>query len=187
MNHDKVSDRAIGRDRPRLVAVRVERSSGYGSVPGLEDEELADPAELERQIMLAEWGPILALPVKSVRGGFRPALDEFGHLAGAFGTMDFERLHGRFDKARYKADKLLEEVRCAVIMLGMISARIPWQTVNALQAKLKDPAFDLDSVSDPDEFGFARWYLRIKRLKAEIRQLRDLSRRRRAQAAGRGR
>jgi len=32
----------------------------YGSVPGLEDDELADPYELERQVMMDEWGPILA-------------------------------------------------------------------------------------------------------------------------------
>jgi hypothetical protein len=185
MKQDEISG-AKG-DRQEVVAVHVERDSGYGSVPGLEDEELADPAELERQVMLAEWGPILALPVDRNRSPIRPTIDENGELDfGAFDTRDFVRLHGSFDKARFKADRLQEEVRGAVIMLGVISARMPAERVNAVQAKLKDPAFDLGSLRDGDDHGFARWYLRIKRLKAEIRALRTFSWRRRVQAAGRG-
>jgi len=35
--------------------VTVERESGYGSVPGLDDEELADPAELERLVVTGRF------------------------------------------------------------------------------------------------------------------------------------
>src|SRR3990172_3324131 len=63
---------------PRFSLVRVERDHGYGSVPGLEDEELADPAELERQAMIADWGPILALPVKPGQRRVRPPYDQEG-------------------------------------------------------------------------------------------------------------
>ena len=64
--------------------LRVERDTGYGSVPGLEDKELADPAELERQVMLAEWGPILAIPIRwdypaQCRGERRAGLGRFRH------------------------------------------------------------------------------------------------------------
>jgi hypothetical protein len=159
----------------RLPIVPVERDQSYGGVPGLPDEELADPAELERQAMIADWGPILSLPVKSVYGGFRPALDEFGHIEGAFGTVDFERLHGPFDKARYKADKLEEDVRDAVITLGIISARLPAESVNSLQERLRDDSFDIDDLEGADEYGFARFYTRIKRLRSEIRELRQFS------------
>ncbi len=161
---------------PTCVAVQVERDTGYGSVPGLEDEELADPAELERQVMIAEWGPILALPVQSCRGGFRPAIDEFGNLDwGAYGTVDFLRLRGPFDKARYKAEKLKEDLRMAVIMLGTISARMPVAVVTRLQQRLREPGIDLDSFTDEDEHGFARWYLRARGLRALIRELRECS------------
>jgi hypothetical protein len=163
-------------DDDGLSIVRVERDQGFGSVPGLPDEELADPAELERQAMIADWGPILSLPVKSVYGGIRPAIDEFGHLDwGAFGTADFERLHGPFDKARYKADKLEEDVRDAVITLGMISARLPAESVNSIQARLRDDSFDIDDLEGADEYGFARFYTRVKRLRSEIRELRQFS------------
>ena len=47
------------------------RKSRYGSVPGLSDEELASPEELERQAMREQWGAILALPVRR-RGRWVP-------------------------------------------------------------------------------------------------------------------
>ncbi len=164
---------------PTCVAVQVERDTGYGSVPGLEDEELADPEELERQVMIAEWGPILTLPVRSCRGGIRPAIDEFGNLDwGAFGTVDFQRLRGAFDKARYKAEKLEEDLRMAVIMLGTVSARLPAAVVTRLQERLRNPDIDLDSFTDEAEHGCARWYLRVRGLRARIRELREFSYRR---------
>lgn len=164
-------------NEPRFALVRVERDHGYGSVPGLEDEELADPAELERQAMLADWGPILALPVKPVQSRIRPTYNQEGNPDwGAFGTRDYELMYGPVNyvnKPRYKAEKLDEEVRNAVSMLGMISARLPAETVNALQAKLRDNSLDPDSLDNADEFGFARWYTRIKRLRTEVRELRQ--------------
>ena len=36
--------------------LRAERSNPYGSVPGLDDEELLGPAEIERLIMKQEFG-----------------------------------------------------------------------------------------------------------------------------------
>ena len=49
-------------DVPVSALLHEERRNRYGSVPGLDDEELADPAELERQVYLQEFGPVLALP-----------------------------------------------------------------------------------------------------------------------------
>ena len=159
----------------RVPIVRVGRDQSYGGVPGLPDEELADPAELERQAFIADWGPILSLPVKSVDGGIRPEIDEDGHLNwGAFGTADFERLHGPFDKARFKADKLEEEVRDAAIMLDMVSARLTPQRMDSIRARFEYDAYIIDDLHD-DDFGFARWYLRVKRLQSEIQDLRQHS------------
>lgn len=173
MNHDMDDLFDYG---DRVPIVPLERDLSYGGVPGLPDEELADPVELERQAFIADWWPILSLPVKSDDGGIRPEIDEDGHLNwGAFGTVDFERLHGPFDKARYKADKLEEDVRDAVNTLGMISARLPAETVNSIQARLRDDSFDIDDLEGADEYGFARFYSRIKRLRSEIRNLRQFS------------
>jgi len=55
-------------DVPVSPLLSEERRNRYGSVPGLDDEELAEPWELERQAMLQEWGPVLALPVRTKRG-----------------------------------------------------------------------------------------------------------------------
>jgi len=47
------------------VLVKREQANRYGSVEGLDDEELADPEELERQVFAEEWAPILALPERT--------------------------------------------------------------------------------------------------------------------------
>ena len=74
-------------DGPVSVLLSVQRDNRYGSVPGLDDAELADPLELEREIMLEEWGPVLALPVKGGRNWIGPAVDESGGVDwGAFGA-----------------------------------------------------------------------------------------------------
>jgi len=57
---------------PESALLKVEQGVSYGSVPGLDDDELADPAELERWMMIQEWGPILVLPVRDQQGGIRP-------------------------------------------------------------------------------------------------------------------
>lgn len=162
---------------PESVLLKVERDSGYGSVPGLDDKELADPAELERQISLAEWGPILALPCKSFNGSIRPAIDEFGHLDwGAFGTVDFERLRGPFDKARYKADKLQEKLRNDLIMLDLVRERVPAEARGAIRTLALHTEVDLDNIENYNEWTYAKWLRRVRNLSRQIHDLRQYSR-----------
>ena len=59
---------------PESVLVKVERADKYGRVPGLEDEELADPDELERQAFRRDWAPILALPKPVRECSIRPSI-----------------------------------------------------------------------------------------------------------------
>ena len=155
------------------------RRNGYGSVPDLPDEELADPAELERQVFLAEWGPILALPVRGAPT-IRPDIDEDGGVEwGAFGTVDFERISPKFDKVRYKVEKLREELRDALIMTSIIRRRMPGpeksRTLNLVRMGHLAPA----DIVDEDMRGLARFYLRACRILKEIARLEDLRRRRR--------
>jgi len=164
----------------KSALVSVERHRGYGSVPGLEDEELADPAELERQVFAQEWGPILALPCRSRRGGIRPAIDEWGHLDwGAFGTWDFERLRGPFDAARYKADKLQEQLRNDLFMLDTVRERLSPEAREQVRTQASRPEVDLDDFADADQRAYAKWLRRVRRLSQEIYELREFSRRRR--------
>lgn len=75
------------------------RKRGLGSVPGLDDEELADPAELERVIFIEEWRPILQLPKPIPFSGVPKQMEKVFTAAGverwvdvsAFNTMDFHR------------------------------------------------------------------------------------------------
>lgn len=151
--------------------LEVERDRGYGSVPGLDDSELADPEELERQVFLQEWGPILALPDRGHHIGLRPGVDEFGHLDwGAFGTVDFDRIRPEFNKARYRRQKLQEELRDALIMLVMVSERLGDEARLAVSKALRLGG-DLDDFTDENEHAYARWYLRARRLCGEIRRL----------------
>lgn len=159
-----------------VIPEQFEQRADYGSVPGLEDEELADPEELERQVMIADWGPILQLPIRGRKGGIQPAIDEFGQLDwGAFGTVDFHRLAGPFDKARFKADKLEEEVRHTVIMLEAVAQRLPPAKVGQLMVQLRGDGHEAGEFMHADEQAFARWYLRVKRLRHEIGELREFS------------
>lgn len=174
--HETTSQQACiiedGIEVPESALLRVERDRGYGGVPGLEDEELASPAELERQVVLAEWGPILALPCRGSDGGIRPVIDESGRLDwGAFGTWDFERLRGPFDKARYKADKLQEQLQWALIMFSMVQDRLSVQARLEVAARI-GTGVDLDDFKDADEHAYARWYLRARSLRNQIRELR---------------
>ena len=163
---------------PASVLGMVERETGYGSVPGLDDDELADPAELERWVMLQEWRPILALPVQRRRCDIRPEVDESGRLDwGAFGTIDFDRLRPAFDKVRYKMDRLREELRDAVIMLSVITDRLPGRSKYMVLKHLRMGVIDVDHIINGDMRAIAKWFLRTRRLRKEIEELRRARRR----------
>jgi hypothetical protein len=156
----------------RFAQDRVNR---YGSVAGLDDEELADPAELERQVCIADWGSILDLPPPK-RSPVKPNIDEyFGVDWGAFATVDFERHSGGFDKARYKADMLREELRDALIMMQVISGRLPKAKFQVLKY-LRMGVIDLEHIESLDMYELGRLDLRARQLQAEIRRLQDASR-----------
>ena len=155
----------------------------FGEGNHAEDEDYLDDRELERQVMLAEWGPILALPVRTRRGWMQPNIGEDGRLDwGAFGTVDFSRLVPEFDKARYKADKLREELQGELMMAGMVSRRLPRAQFKVLRY-LNKGVIELEDIENEDMRTLAKLYLRVKRLRREIAELAEASgarRRRRA-------
>ncbi len=168
-----------GVEVPESALLRVERDRGYGTVPGLEDEEPISIAELEHQIYIAEHGPLLAIPYEPPKSLIRPTIDENGRPDwGAFGTWDYERLRGTFNKAGFVADKLQKELRWAIIMLGIVQERLTLQARVEVLARLK-AGVDLDDIDDHNEYTYARWYLRALKLRLRIRSLRAASRRHR--------
>lgn len=152
----------------------------YGSVPGLDDSELADPDELERQVFRQEFGALLALPVKASKSGLRPDVDENGNIEwGAFGTVDFERHASSFDKARYKADKLREELKNVLILFGIVNERIQARAKYLVLKYLRMGIVELEDIVHSDMAALARLYLRARRMRQEIVELREASERRR--------
>jgi hypothetical protein len=168
-----------GIEVPESALLRRDRGSRYGSVPGLADSELADPAELERQVLIAEFGPILALPVKASRSCMSPEMDENGHIDwGAFGSVDFDRYTGGFDKARYKADKLREQLSDVLILFSIVNDRIATKAKYMVLKYLQMGIIELEHIVNPDMAALARLYLRVQRMRQEIRGLQGASERR---------
>jgi len=161
---------------PVSALLSMERKNRYGSVPGLDDEELADPAELEREVVLQEWGPVLSLPVQSSKSGIVPAVDESGGVDwGAFGTVDFQRTMPEFDKARYKAEKLREQLKDVVIIMSIVSERLPGRAKYLVLKYLRMGLVELEHIVHPDMAALARLYLRAMRLREEVRLLEEAS------------
>ena len=161
-------------DSPLL---KIERKDKYGSVPGLDDEELAGPAELERQILWEQWGPVLLLPAPKNHVGVRPELDEDGFLCGAFASADFDRIKPAFDKAGYKAERLCDELETVFIMLEVLRDRIPGTGKYKVLQYLRKGIIELDDISDMEVWHLGRLYVRALRLQQEIARLREYSQR----------
>ncbi len=178
---DNETDLAMGEEveMPESVLLRRDRGSPYGSVPGLDDSELADPDELERQVFVQEFGPVLRLPVRAGRGFLKPSVNEEGRLDwGAFGTVDFDRYAGGFDKARYKADKVREQLRGVLILFSVVSDRMGNSGKYLVLKYLRMGVIGLEHILNQDMAALARLYLRIQRLRQEMGELREASERR---------
>jgi hypothetical protein len=163
--------------------LRRERRNRYGGLEGLDDSELANPDELERQVYREELAPILALPASDNRYSYRPAVDEDGRLDwGAFGTVDVERMYP-FNKVLYKADKLREQLKDLVIIFGIVNERIKSRTKYMVLKCLKMGIIELEHIVDSDMRALGRLYLRIRRLRKEIAELREVGWRRHQERA----
>jgi hypothetical protein len=164
--------------------LRVERKNRYGSVPGLDDNELADPDELERQVLRQEFGPVLALPVTPSKCSIKPNIEQDGSVDwGAFGTVDFDRYSGGFDKVRYKADKVAEQLKDLLILLSIVNERIKTRAKYMALKYLRMGIIELEHIVDNDTRALARLYLRAKKMRKEIAELREASERRRQRKA----
>ncbi len=165
--------------------LRRECKNRYGSVPGLDDSELADPNELERQVLRQEFAPILALPVGGSKCFIKPNIDQDGSIDwGAFGTVDFDRCSGGFDKVRYKADKVREQLKDLLIIFGIVNERIKTRAKYLVLKYLRMGIIELEHIANSDMLALARLYLRTKRMRAEIADLWEASERWRQRKAG---
>ncbi len=172
-----------GVEVPESPLLKLERKNKYGSVPGLDDEELASPAELERQILWEQWGPVLLLPAPKHQVRIRPELDEDGYVVGAFASVDFDRITPAFDKAGYKMERLLDEKETMVIRFQVLNARIPGMAKYETLKKVEKGLIELDDISDMEVWHLGRLYVRSLKLQKEISELEEYSERRRQRRA----
>ncbi len=156
-------------DLPVRGNLTIEQPSRYGSVPGLDDEELADPAELERMIFRRDFEPILRLPTPRQRDGIQPVVDEDGHLDwGAFGTVDWERIAGPFNQARYRVERLSEELQNTLYLLGTAKEKVAAPDRFLVIKEIRAGRCTFSDIADPEVREFTRLYLRANRQRAEL-------------------
>jgi hypothetical protein len=158
--------------------LRRKRDNRYGSIPGLDSEDLIEPAEIERIFLKEAFAPILALPVKTRKGWIKPNVDEDGTIdIGAFGTVDFNK-YVHFDRALYKAEKLKEELSHERLMMEIISEKIKTKAKYKVIKYVSMGIIDVEDIIDVNMYCLARSYLRARRLQREIAELQERSRKR---------
>ena len=57
---------------PKSALLKRGRPNKYGSIPDLDDDELADPDELQRMVIQQELEPLLMLPTKPAKPWMMP-------------------------------------------------------------------------------------------------------------------
>ena len=173
-----------GVEVPASPLLRRERKNKYGSIPGLDDEELADPDEIERQVILEELGALMMVPVKSRQCWITPVNDEsLGIYWGPFESADFLSGQPDVDKCRYKAQKLEEELKDLLLLMEISKAHVAGNAKYAVLRYLEQGVIDIDHIENMDMLILARQYLRARRLQKQIEQLKAASRQRREKAA----
>ena len=151
--------------------LRRVRKNRFGSVPGLDDSELAEPVELEKMVYRQEFGPVLALPGPDNKFSVRGSVDENGRLDwGAFGTVDFERMYP-FNKSLYKADQLREQLKHVLILFSIVNGRIKPMAKYLVLKYLKMGIIEFAHIVDNDMQALARLNSRVQQLRKEIAEL----------------
>jgi hypothetical protein len=92
--------------------------------------------------------------------------------------VDFDRYTGGFDKARYKAEKVREQLKDVLILLSIVNDRIASPAKYLVLKYLRMDIIEFGHIVNEDVAALARLYLRAKRMRQEINELREASERR---------
>jgi len=172
-----------GIEVPESPLLRLEPKNRYGSVPGLDDEELADPEELERCVLRAEWGPVVSLRRPEPGCPIRPSVDMDGDLDwGAFATVDFDRRQPKLSWEKSKVRELREQLKDTIIMLSIVRDRLPGMAARQVLKYLEHGVLELEHIVNEDMQALGRLYLRARNLQQRIAALQQRSREREQRA-----
>ena len=165
---------------PESVLCRLEGEDECGGAVGLDDRELADLEELERQVFKKYWGQMLTLAVKRRRPSIRPTIDEDGKRDwGAFGTVDFERWGGGFRRAHQKVERLRERLRDRLILVDIVKERLSGKAKYLVLKYLRMGIAGLEHVVNEDMRGLAELELEVCRLRKRIGDVQESNRQKR--------
>ena len=153
---------------PESALLKRNLAARYGRVAGLKDDELADPDELERQVMMEQWAPVLSLPIRGRRTSVLAAIDESGGVDwGAFATVDFERTRLTSNIGERKVNELRERLKNLAIMFEIVSDRLPIAWSQVLRY-LRSGIVELDHVVNEDMVTLARLAARMDKLRQDV-------------------
>lgn len=154
---------------PVSPLLSLERKSKYGSVPDLDDEELADPDELERQVYIEMYGPVLQLPYDQKHGsiwlnGYKGGKFEWG----TFGMVDFYQRKPEVDKPLTDVCELIEEHMTLTFLLHAERAKLPHRRRYKILRSLRRGKIELDQITNKDLRKVGELSLRVAELYRQI-------------------
>ncbi len=148
--------------KPTICPVKPEQ---YGTVEGLDNDELADPSELERIGYLRLYAPVLTLPRLDSDPIFSP---EFA--GGAFDTWDFHRMYpcmAETARRQSRLNWLKSKLRDRLIILSILKDKLS-VSQRALAITAARKSSDFESLPDPETQAFAREYKRSLVIRNQI-------------------
>ena len=149
-------------DLPVTSIVTVQRSTGYGTVADIDNEELADIHELQCMAAWAQYGPILALPGKYGQTG-RVVLD-------ADGEIDWDRIgpaRGRRSLPQHIRTGR-DEVRRVLGLISLLMARVPGTAKYAVLTYVRMGIIRPEHVISADLRSVAQLEARAKSLQQQL-------------------
>jgi hypothetical protein len=86
-----------------------------------------------------------------------------------------------FDKAKYKADKLREQLKDLLILIYIINDRISSKAKYKILKLVRTSVIEIDDISNWDMWLLSKYYMKAISLRNQIKKLQDASKRRREQ------
>jgi hypothetical protein len=153
-------------DIPASARITVERARGFGSIPDLSADELADQEELERMVAWQMWKPLLTL-----RPAVGPSLSAFvgGRCCepnwAAVRPVVYRRRARRAPQGLHEADQLRDELSETLKRLSLAMASVKSPAKYLVLKYLRMGIIELEQIADTNMQAAAKLYLDARRLR----------------------
>ena len=170
MRHTKQSryERYNGVLVPSPASLKIERKNKYGSVEGLDDSEVIDPMELERQVILNEFKSIFFIPLQRQNEGIRNVMwNSEDFLKSVLDPICIKK--PQIEKSNL--DKLRDKLRFTSNMINNMYNTQPDRKKRITLKYLLMGWISPKDIIDRNLKTCAEWCLRSIQLQKEIKQL----------------